>query len=103
MHRDASSAWPLISRLLSAPEYAARYRSFLEDALGGLMEPDAIAKRVRELHALIAPAIVGSTGELRTHTTVSSEAAFRVAPDVLLGQIALRRERIRAALAESAR
>ena len=103
LHRDASSAWPLISRLLSVPEYAARYRSILQDALGGLMEPDALAKRVRELHTLIAPAVIGSTGELRTHTTVSSEAAFREAPDVLLGQIALRRERIRAALAESAR
>ena len=103
MHRDGNSEWPLISRLLSVPDYSARYRSLLEDALGGLMEPDAIAKRVRELHALIAPAIVGSTGELRTHTTVSSEAAFRGAPDVLLGQIALRRELIRAALAESAR
>lgn len=103
MYRDAGSAWPLISRLLSVPDYSARYRSFLEDALGGLMEPDALAKRVRELHTLIAPAVVGSTGERRTHTTVSSEAAFRGSPDVLLGQIALRRERIRAALAESAR
>jgi spore coat protein H len=103
LHRDANSTWPLISRLLAVPEYSARYRSFLDGALGGLMEPAALAKRVRELHALIAPAVVGPTGELKTHTTVSSEAAFRESPDALLEQIALQRGRIRTALAEFAR
>jgi spore coat protein H len=102
LHRDAGSAWPLISRLLAVPEYSARYRSFLKEALGGLMAPDAVARRVRELHDLIAPAVVGPNGELKTHTTVSSEAAFRESPDALLGQIALQRNRVRAALAESA-
>jgi spore coat protein H len=102
LHRDAGSAWPLISRLLSVPEYSARYQVSLQEGLGGLMQPDALAKRVRELHALIAPAVVGPMGELKTHTTVSSEAAFRESPDALLGQIALQRERIRVALAEFA-
>jgi spore coat protein H len=99
LHRDASSAWPLISRLLSVPEYSMRYRAFLEDGLSGLMEPDALAKRVRELHALIAPAVVGSAGELKADSPAGSEAAFRASPDALLGQIALQRERIRTALA----
>ncbi len=99
LHRDASSAWPLISRLLSVAEYSAHYRTSLEEGLGGLMQPDALAKRVRELHALIAPAVVGPMGELKTHTTVSSETAFRESPDALLGRIALQRGRIRAALA----
>jgi spore coat protein H len=102
LHRDASDAWPLISRLLSLPEYAARYRSFLTHGLGGLMEPDAVGARVRALHALIAPAVVGTTGERETHTTVSSEASFLESPERLLEQIALQRGRIRAALAEVA-
>ena len=100
LHRDAGSAWPLMSRLLAVPEYSARYRAYLEDALGGLMQPEAVARRVRELHALIAPAVIGATGELKTHTTVSSEVAFRESPDALLAQIALQRGRIRTALAE---
>jgi spore coat protein H len=99
LHRNVSTAWPLISRLLSVPEYSARYRSFLADGLSGMMDPDALAKRVRELHTLIAPAMVGSAGELKADTTGASEAAFRASPDALLKQIALQRERIRTALA----
>ena len=99
LHRDAGDAWPLITRLLADPEYGARYRRSLGDSLGGLMTPAATARRVRELHALIAPAVVGARGELETHTTISSESAFREAPDALLSGIARQQERIRSALA----
>jgi hypothetical protein len=101
LHRDADGSWPLITRLLSDPEYSLRYRRFLSDSLAGLMAPPAMDRRVRELHALIAPAVVGSNGELKTHTTISSDAAFRESPDVLLRDIARQQERIRSALAES--
>jgi len=103
LHRDAGAAWPLITRLLSDPEYSARYRRFLNDSLGGLLASGAASRRVRELHALITPAVVGSNGELRTHTTISSDAAFRESPDTLLKGIVRQQERIRSALAESPR
>ena len=101
LHRDAGGSWPLITRLLSDPEYSLRYRRFLSDSLAGLMAPPAMDRRVRELHALIAPAVVGSNGELKTHTTISSDAAFRESPDGLLREIVRQQERIRTALVES--
>jgi len=103
LHRDAGDAWPLITRLLDDPEYAVRYRRFLNDSLAGLMTPEAATRRVRELHALIAPAVVGDKGEVSTHTTVSSEAAFRASPEALLSEISRQHERIRSALAAAAR
>ena len=93
----------MIARLLSDPEYAKRYRALLGDAVAGLMAPDAMARRIRELHELIAPAVVGPEGELKDHTTVDSDAAFRGSPASLSAEIARQRERIQAALAEPAR
>jgi spore coat protein H len=90
LHRDVGAEWPLISRLLADPDYATRYRTFLRDAVAGLMAPDAVAQRVRTLHELIAPAI-------------DADAAFRDSAASLLGEITRQRERIHAALAESAR
>ena len=103
LHRDVGAEWPLIARLLADPDYAARYRAFLSDAMAGLMAPEAMARRVRELHELIVPAITGPDGELTNHTTVGSEADFRDSPGRLLAEIDRQRERIRAALAETTR
>lgn len=103
LHRDVGAEWPLIARLLADPDYAARYRAFLSDAMAGLMAPEVMARRVRELHELIVPAITGPDGELKNHTTVSSEAAFRDSPGRLLAEIDRQRERIQAALAETTR
>jgi spore coat protein H len=90
LHRDVGAEWPLISRLLSDPDYSARYRAFLGDAVAGLMAPDVVARRIRTLHDLIAPA-------------VEPDDTFRDSPASLLGEITRQRERIHAALAESAR
>lgn len=103
LHRDTGNAWPLISRLLSDPDYAQRYREHLRYATAGLMEPATMARRVNELHALIASAVVGPKGELQSHTTIASEAAFQASPGSLLGEISRQRERIHAALVEPAR
>jgi spore coat protein H len=103
LHRNVGEEWPLISRLLSDPDYAARYRAFLRDAVGGLMAPEVVARRIRTLHDLIAPAVVGPEGELKNSTTVDSEAAFRDSPASLLAEITRQRERIHSALAASAR
>ena len=104
LQRQAGERWPLIQRVLADEVYAARYREHLARAVQGLAAPDAFDKRVRELHALIAPHVVGNQGERRTHTTISSQAAFEGAVDApggLLDSIASRRAAVRAALAES--
>jgi hypothetical protein len=67
------------------------------------MAPEAIARRVGELHDLIAPAVIGRGGERDGFSTVASEAAFRDSAAGLLRTIERQRERIRAALAEPAR
>ena len=93
--------WPLIQILLADEVYKARYRELLEYALGGLFAPDAVRKRARELHALIAPSVVGPQGERPTHRTVTSPEAFQAAidgPGGLLALIEKRRALIRSAL-----
>jgi hypothetical protein len=105
LHRQAGERWPLIQRLLADDIYAARYRGYLEHALGGLFAPQPLEQRVRELHSLIAPSVVGERGERPTHTTISSREGFERAldgPAGLLGQIQQRRDAIRAALAGAA-
>jgi hypothetical protein len=103
LHRDAGGSWPLIARLLSDPDYNARYRGFLSDSLAGLMAPAAAAHRISELHALIAPAVLGPQGERTTHTTITSETTFRESPDALLSAMARQQGRIRSALADASR
>lgn len=105
LHRQAGPQWPLIGRLLADEVYAARYRQFLQQALRGLFAPDAAARRLRELHALIAPAIVGERGERPTHTTISSRAAFERSidgPDGLVSFVRARHEAVRTALGAAA-
>jgi len=104
LHRQIGERWPLIQRFLADEVYAARYREYLARALEGLAAPGTIDTRVRELHALIAPHVVGRRGERLTHTTISSPAAFEGAIDApggLLYSIANRYEAVRAVLAES--
>lgn len=102
MHSNPGAQWPLLGFLLADDVYKARYRRELEASMGGLMAPDAFAKRARELHTLIASSVAGPNGERPTHTTVSSADAFQTAVDGPGGLIELtqkRRETIRTALA----
>ena len=104
LHEQVGDGWPLIRTLLSDEVYAARYRELLEHALDGLYAPEAIEKRARQLHALIAPFVVGDQGERTTHTTVSSKAAFEEAldgPGGLLERIRRRHDAVRDALAQA--
>jgi hypothetical protein len=103
LQRQVGERWPLIQRIIADEVYAARYREHLTRALEGLAAPGAIDTRVRALHALIAPHVVGPQGERPSHTTVSSPAAFEGAidgPGGLLESMATRHAAVRAALAE---
>ena len=103
LQRQISERWPLSQRVMADEVYAARYREHLARALEGLAAAGAIDRRVRELHALISPHVVGRAGERQTHTTISSPAAFEGAIDApggLLTSIANRRAAARAALTE---
>lgn len=101
LHRDVGDAWPLISRILADDVYAARYRESLARALDGLLAPETFAARASELHAMIAPYVIGPDGEQPSHTTLSSPAGFEAALDALVTQVRTKHEEVRQALAES--
>jgi hypothetical protein len=102
LHRSVGGRWPLIDKLMADPVYAARYRKLLADSLGGAYQLDTFAKRARQLHALVAPYVVGPQGERETHTTLSSVGAFKESVDGPIGLVEVVRKRqaeIRSALA----
>jgi hypothetical protein len=102
LYRDVRTNWPLIQKLLGDEVYNARYRAELARTLEGLFAVETAAHRLRELHALISPAVVGERGERPTHTTISSPAGFTQAvsgPGGLIEIIARRHETVRTALA----
>jgi spore coat protein H len=81
LHRKVGARWPLIEKVMADPVYAARYRKLLSESFGGAYELDAFAKRARQLHALVAPYVVGPQGERETHTTITSVDAFKQSVD----------------------
>ncbi len=80
-HTQVSSQWPLIQLLLADPIYQDLYRDQLQRALGGLFESETAIARMRQLHTLITPYVVGEEGEVTGSTTISSESAFLEAID----------------------
>ena len=98
LHAQVGEEWPLIRRLLADEVYASRYRAHLEHALGGLYSLEAAEQRLRALHALIAPAVVGAGGERPTHTTIGSPEAFERSIDDVMTVVRQRHEAIRTAL-----
>ncbi len=102
-HAAASSNWPLISRLLQDPVYLDSYREKLRHALGGLFDVDAGPSRMRELHDLISPFVVGPDGEQPGFSHLSSEQAFLDSIDGqngLAAHVQKRHDRVQAALDE---
>ena len=95
--------WPLISFLMADDVYRARYRTLLNEAMGGLLAPAAFETRARALHKLISSSVVGPNGERPTHTTISSAEAFERSldgPDGLIQHVTKREADVRAALAK---
>jgi hypothetical protein len=99
LHRQVDENWPLIRRILADGVYAERYRLALGEALEGMLAPETFDARVRELHAMVAPFVVGPNGERSTHTTLNSPADFENADDALIGLMTAQREAARTALA----
>jgi spore coat protein H len=102
LHESVGEAWPLISILLADPVYMGAYRGYLARSIEGLFAEDAAAARLRQMHELIAPSVVGPDGETSAHTTLSSEAAFNDSVDGetgLIQHLATRRARVSEALA----
>jgi hypothetical protein len=81
---EVTSSWPLIRYLMDDPIYRAAYRKHLATSVLGAFEAAAFAKRVNELHALIAPHVVGATGEVAPYSTLSAAADVEASAQVLI-------------------
>ena len=102
LHRKVGARWPLIENVMADPVYAARYRQLLSGSFGGAYQLDTFAKRARQLHALVAPYVVGPQGERETHTTITSAEAFKQSvdgPNGLVEVVRKRQAEVRGALA----
>lgn len=75
-HPHVGDEMPLISLLLADDTYRARYEEHLADALEGAFDIEPFTERVKELHKLIRPHVIGDEGETTTFTSLSSESAF---------------------------
>ena len=99
LHTEMGEQWLLIQRVLGDAVYAARYCELLAEAIEGALETETFERRARELHDMIAPSVVGPTGERSSHTTISSVEAFESSVDQLVGVVRSRTALIRTALA----
>ena len=74
--------------------------ALLVEALDGMLEQTTFEARARELHALISPFVIGENGERKSHTTLSSPAAFETGLEALIAHAASRQEVVRSALSQ---
>jgi spore coat protein H len=102
LHTNVDGArWPLIRHVLDDPSYADSYRQELRSFLGDHFAQANAVARARELHALVAPHVIGPDGEVdgsRTTTAAAFEAAID-GPNGLGAVIATRHARAEEALA----
>ncbi len=105
MMDEVPEGWPLIRFLMDDPIYREQYREALEETLAGDLQKATFDARATELHALIAPYVLGDDSgalEASPYTHLSNPDAFRnalVAPTSGLLDIAeQRRAAVRAAL-----
>jgi spore coat protein H len=80
LHSNVSEArWPLIRKLLDDPIYRQIYLNELASFLSGPFAPEKVIAQAGDLHALVAPHILGEHGEIdgsRTTTPTAFEAAI---------------------------
>lgn len=95
---------PLITRVLKEEPYLESYRRHLKEALEGPFSLEEFSARALALHELIAPFVIGSKGETRRYTNLSSEAAFEQSvsgDNGLIAHVQSRHELVNLALEET--
>jgi spore coat protein H len=88
---EVSNRWPLIRYLMDDPVYQKIYQTEMRTALQGCFYETAVAAKIRKLHALIRPYVVGAEGETTTYSYLTNGATeFDSALDELLNHISSR-------------
>ena len=81
---EVNERWPLIRYLMDDPVYAAEYADYVEAAINGPLNPNALTARFEELHELIRPYVLA---EENRNTAVVSEQAFEKALQELIAHV----------------
>ena len=97
---EVTSSWPLIRFLIDDATYRTAYRKHLATAVQGAFEAATFAKRVNELHALVAPHVVGAKGEVAPYSTLSAAANFDASAQELIDHAKARAAAVAAELAK---
>ena len=89
---DVGTNWPLIRYLMDDSVYHAIYTAYVEDTINEAFEPTKMETTFRDMHALIAPYVVGDSGENPGYTHLTSEQAFENALTELANHVYQRYE-----------
>lgn len=79
--------WPLIRYLMDDRVYHERYVMFVEETINGAFEPAKMAATYQTFHDLVAPYVIGETGEQPGYTYLESAAEFETALDDLIAHV----------------
>ena len=74
---EVDSRWPVIRFLLDDPIYAAYYHSAILAVVDGPFALDKVTTRMRDLHDLLSPYVVGADGEKEPYTLLEGDSAFQ--------------------------
>jgi spore coat protein H len=85
-HENVSEDWPLIRFLMDDPVYHALYVTYVEETVNGAFEPTKMESTYQELHALIAPYVLGA-GDQPQDMQLNSAEAFENSLTTLIEQV----------------
>lgn len=91
---EVTEEWPLIRYLLDDSVYAAKYRSYVAQAIEKEYEPVSATARFQAAHDLIKPYVVGADGEIASHTFLSSSTDFDTAFNELIARTQARQTEV---------
>lgn len=91
---DVGEEWPLIHHMLDDEVFAATYQGYLAVALEGEYAEDRFQTTAERYRALIAPYVIGDTGERAESGFIGDEATWDAGYDALYEHAADRRAEV---------
>lgn len=98
--REIGNNWPLIRFLMDDPVYNNIYHNEMQNAMSGCFNQTAITSRIRQLHELVRPYVVGAERESSNYSFLSyGETQFNQAVNDLVNHVSSRHTTVRDYLA----
>jgi spore coat protein CotH len=97
--QKAAHNWPLIRFLMADPVYNKIYKTELRKALLGCLNELTLTAKIRRMHEMVRPYVVGPEGESATYSYLTNgEAEFDKALTAILAQISNRQTAVKKVL-----